>query len=473
MGLLPGGQRPALASEPPLPAPELPVPERPPAPDPPHVRGIPGLGLLPRFRRDPLGTLTDVARRYGPLVRARIGRGDFLLLSEPEYIEQVLVVQQHRFVKGRGVEALRAALGEGLLTSEGEFWRRQRRLAQPAFHRQRVASYGETMVAYARRHVEAWRDGEERDLAAEMARLTLAIAAKTLFNVDIEAEASRIGRALDAGMKAFVARTRSLLPIPEHWPTPTYRRFRRALAELDAIVYGIIEQRRASGEDPGDLLSLLMKEVDEQGEGMTVRQLRDETLTLLLAGHETMANALSWTFYLLARHPDVAGRLRQELARVLGGRDPTAEDVPRLPYAGAVIRESMRLYPPAWVLGRKAVEPFELGPHRFPAGTQVLMSQWVVHRDPRWYEDAETFRPERWLGDLPRRLPAFAYFPFGGGPRRCIGEPFAGLEAVLVLAVIARRFDVELVPGARVEPEPVVTLRLRYGLPVRLRRVRG
>lgn len=439
----------------------------------PLARGVPVLGLLPRFRRDPLGTLAEVARRCGPLARARFGRLEFLLVHEPEYIEQVLVVQHHRFVKGRGIEAIRVALGDGLLTSEGELWRRQRRLAQPAFHRQRVAAYGDTMVAYARRHVEAWRDGEVRDLAAEMARLTLAIAAKTLFGVDIEAEATRIGQALDAAMQAFVARTRSLLPLPEHWPTPTYRRFRRALAELDAIVYGIIEQRRAAGEDTGDLLSMLMQAVDEDGSGMTPRQLRDEALTLLLAGHETTANALSWTWYLLAGHPEAAERLRRELREVLGDRDPTADDVPRLPYAQAVIRESMRLYPPAWLLGRRSVEPFALGPYLFPPGTQVLMSQWVVHRDPRFYEEPDAFRPERWLGDLPRRLPALAYFPFGGGPRRCIGEPFALLEAVLVLAVVARRFRVELVPGARVEPEPVVTLRLKHGLPVRLVRVRG
>lgn len=437
----------------------------------PRARGLPVLGLLPRFRRDPLGTLADVFHRYGPLVQTRLGRREFLLVHEPEYIEQILVVQHPRFVKGPGVEALRAALGDGLLTSEGELWRRQRRLAQPAFHRPRVAAYGDTMVAYARRHIEGWRDGDVRDLAAEMMRLTLAIAAKTLFGVDIEAEAGRIAQALDVAMQAFVARTRSFLPLPEHWPTPTYLRFRRALADLDQVVYSIIEQHRAAGEDKGDLLSLLMLAVDEEGQGMTARQLRDETLTLLLAGHETTANALSWTWYLLAKHPQVAAALRQELWDVLGDRDPTPADVPQLVYTQAVVRESMRLYPPAWILSRRAVEPFALGPYRFPAGTVALMSQWVVHRDPRWYEDPEAFRPERWLGDLARRLPTYAYFPFGGGPRRCIGEPFALLEAVLVLAVMARRFDVELLPTARVEPEPVVTLRLKHGLPVRLRRV--
>jgi len=439
----------------------------------PQVRGLPVVGLLPAFRRDPLGTLTEIVRRYGPLVWARFGRVEFLLVHEPEYIEEVLVRQHRRFRKGPGFEAMRAALGDGLLTSEGEFWLRQRRLAQPAFHRAQVAAYGETMVAYARRHVEAWQDGETRDLAAEMMRLTLAIAAKTLFNVDIEAEAGRIGRALDVAMAAFVARTRSLLPLPDSLPTPTNLRFRRALADLDAVVYGIIAQRRASAEDPGDLLSMLMQARDEEGRGMTDRQLRDETLTLLLAGHETTAVALTWTWYLLAQHPEVLRRLRAELEEVLGDRDPGAEDLPRLPYTQAIVREGLRLYPPAWVLSRQAVEPFELGPHRFPAGTPVLISQWVVHRDPRWYEEPEAFRPERWLGDEARRLPAFAYFPFGGGPRRCIGEGFALQEAALVLAVMARRFDVELLPGARVEPEPQVTLRLRHGLPVRLRRRQG
>lgn len=438
----------------------------------PRALGLPGIGLLPRFRRDPLGTLEAVARRHGPLAWLRLGRVDFLLVGEPEHVEQVLVVQHHRFVKGRGVEALRLALGEGLLTSEGELWRRQRRLAQPAFHRPRVAAYGEAMVAYARRHVESWRDGEVRDLAAEMARLTLAVAAKTLFDVDVEAEAGRVARALEAGMRAFVARTRALLPLPPHWPLPAYVRFRRALAELDEVVYGIVAQRRAAGGgDRGDLLSALMAAVDEQGAGMTPRQLRDEVVTLLLAGHETTANALAWTWYLLARHPEAAKRLRQELDGVLGGRDPAVDDLPRLPYAQAVIGESLRLYPPAWILSRRAVEPFALGPHRFPAGTQVLIPIGVIHRDPRWYEEPTAFRPERWLGDLPRRLPPLAYLPFGGGPRRCIGETFALQEAVLVLCVMARRFAVELLPGARVEPEPVVTLRLRHGLPVRLRRL--
>jgi cytochrome P450 len=433
---------------------------------PPGPKGRPLRGFLPEFRKDPLGLLTQVAHQWGDVVRLRLGPIDFLLLSDPDSIEQVLVTQNKLFLKGRGLEAAEHVLGQGLLTSEGDFWRRQRRLAQPAFHRSRIVEYGQTMVDFAEQHAARWQSGDTYDIAREMMRVTLAIAAKTLFSFDVTTEADAVGDALSVTMEHFKDRTRRLIKIPQSWPLPGNIRARRAAEQLDSVIYKIIDERRASGEDTGDLLSMLMHAVDEDGSQMTPKQLRDEAMTLFLAGHETTANNMAWTWYLLAQNPAAEARLRAELDRVLGGRAPTPDDLPNLPYTQAVIDESLRLYPPAWILGRLAAAPVRIGEYEFPAGTQVLMSQWVMHRHPKYFEDPLAFRPERWLDGLAKRLPAYAYFPFGGGPRICIGKPFALMEAGLLLAAIGRKWQFRLAAGQPVELEPVITLRPRHGIKV-------
>jgi cytochrome P450 len=419
---------------------------------------------LREYARDPLGFLSNCAREYGDVARLRLMGQTFYLLSRPDLIEYVLVDNNRNFTKTRLLRRNRRLLGEGLLTSEGRFWRRQRRLAQPAFHRKRVAAYGEVMASFAERTLAGWRDGETVDVHEEMMRLTLEIVAKCLFDADVRAEAKDVGRAMKVALEDFSSQRR-LIRIPKSIPTPQNVRFEMAARRLDGIVSGIIEDRRKRGEeDRGDLLSTLMLAEDAGGERMTDQQLRDEVMTLFLAGHETTANALSWTLWLLSLHAGAEAKLVDELGRVLGGRAPTVDDLPRLPYGERVIKESMRLYPPAWVMGREAIEECEVGGHRMPAGTTALMSQWVVHRDPRYHDNPEQFDPDRWTAEYEEGLPRFAFFPFGGGPRQCIGAGFAMTEARLILAAVAQRFRMELVPGQRVEPYASITLRPKEGI---------
>jgi cytochrome P450 len=411
-----------------------------------------------------LGFLSSCAREYGNVVQLRFMGQAFYLLSHPDLIEYVLVENNRNFTKTRILRRNGRLLGEGLLTSQGEFWRRQRRLAQPAFHRVRVAAYGEVMAAFADRALEGWRNAKTIDIHEEMMRLTLKIVAKCLFDADIEAEARDVGRAMKVALEDFSSQRR-LIRIPKSIPTPHNLRFERAARRLDGVVHGIIEKRRKSGEeDRGDLLSMLMLAEDETGERMTDRQLRDEVMTLFLAGHETTANALSWTFWLLSLHAAADAELAQELQRVLNGRIPTVADLPNLPYVERVLKESMRLYPPAWVMGREALADCEVGGYRMSAGTTALMSQWVVHRDPRYHHDPKRFGPDRWTAEYEEGLPRFAYFPFGGGPRQCIGAGFAITEAHLILATVAQRFRMELAPDQRVEPFPSITLRPKEGI---------
>jgi cytochrome P450 len=356
-------------------------------------------------------------------------------------------------------------LGQGLFTSEGAFWRRQRRLAQPAFHKERVAGYGRVMVDFAEAMVSTWQEGEVRDVHQEMMQLTLRIVATTLLGSEVEGETEKVGAALDVLTRRFSGRKSYLIPAPSFLPTPSNRRFYRAIGQLDDIVYGIILKRRAADGQTGDLLSMLMEARSEAtGERMSNEQLRDEALTILLAGHETTAITLSWTFYLLCQDVEVDGKLLAELNNVLEGRAPTVEDLPRLRYADMVVKESMRLYPPAWGIGREAVGECEIGAFRVPGGTQLLMSPWVMHRDSRYFEEPETFYPDRWAGDATRGLPKYAYFPFGGGPRLCIGQSFAKIETVLLLATIAQKFKFSPVEGQRIKPLPSITLRPDKGM---------
>jgi cytochrome P450 len=430
-------------------------------PEPPGPRrGFP-LAALAAFRRDPLAFLERVHREHGDVAAWRFGRRRVYLLAHPELVRDVLVTRHRNFIKSRALQRARVILGNGLLTSEGEFHLRQRRLAQPAFHRERIAALGEQMVGFASATADGWRAGVEMDLPREMNRLTLAIAGKTLFGADVQAEADEIGSALTDALEAFKRLTNPLGPLLDKLPLPTTLRVRRASERLDATIYRMIAARRASGEDRGDLLSMLLAARDEEGDGgaMTDLQLRDEVLTLFLAGHETTATALSWTWHLLAQHPDVEAKLHAELGATLAGRAPAADDLPRLPYTRAVLAESMRLYPPAWTIGREPKEEFEAGGYRIRAGTVVLVSPWLMHRDPRWWPDPLRFDPERWTPEREAEQPRFAYFPFGGGPRKCIGEGFAWTEGILVLATLAQRWKLRHAPGVEVGRQPLITLR--------------
>ena len=407
--------------------------------------------------------MPKLQRDYGDIVTMRYYNFRVFFVSHPDYIEQVLVTDNRKFIKGRILRKNRQLFGNGLLTSEGDFWLRQRRLAQPAFHRARIASYADTMVRFASRMASEWRGGEELDIHAEMMRLTLSIVAKTLFDADVDREAKRVGHALEAIMH-LNSDFRKLLITPTWLPTPRKIRATFATAKLNRIVYRFIDERRASGTDNGDLLSMLLVARDDDGSRMTNRQLRDESITIFLAGHETTANALSWTWMLLAQNPRVETTLHEELDRVLGGRAPTIDDLPNLRYTGHVVSESMRLYPPAWGMARIAIEDTEIAGYTIPKGCGVSLAQWVVHRDPRWFEAPLEFRPERWEGDLLKRIPRFAYFPFGGGPRQCIGNNFAVMEATLLLATLAQQFRISLMPGREIIPAASITLRPKTGI---------
>ena len=426
---------------------------------PPGPRGHWLLGALPAVRQDRLGYFTRCRREYGDVVGFRVVNRRSILVSDPNLIEQVLVTDNRRVVKNFALTLLEPLLGKGLLLNEGEPWLKQRRIMQPAFSRQKVESYGSCMVEFARRLVSDWSEGETHDLHAAMVSLTMQIAAKTLFDVDVDEEGDEIRPLLRDSVRDFLQRFSSLLILPYWLPTPLHQRSKRTIGKLDRILQQLIDQKRNSSKEGADLLSTLLRARDEaDGKGMTDKQLRDEVTTLFLAGHDTTANALAWTWYLLARQPQAQRRLQAELDAVLAGRDPTPADLPRLLECEHVVKEAMRLYPPAYTIGRRPTEPLELGGYTLPAGTNILMSQWVVHRDERWFESPDEFRPERWGSPAIGQLPKYAYFPFGGGPRVCIGNSFAMLEAILIVATIAQRFEFSQAEDKEIAPLAGVTL---------------
>jgi cytochrome P450 len=434
---------------------------------PPGPKGLPVLGMALDLLRDPLTLMRNVAREYGDVVRIPVVLQSRILVNHPDYIQQVLLLQQAKFHKSTLTkETTGRLLGQGLLISEGDFWRRQRRLAQPAFHRQRINEYAPTMIECAEMKKRDWRDGDTRNMAEEMMELTLEAAVRTLFGTTLPGEAQQVGRAMTFLMRYSLRRARSPFQIPASWPTPKNQRATKEFAFLDSLVYRIIDERKAQGSSAHqtDLLSMLMGAMDVDGTQMTPRQLRDEIMTLFLAGHETTALTLSWTWYLLSQNPMAEARLHEELDGVLGGRLPGVADLEKLPYLHSVINEVLRMYPPAYIMARTSIAPSTIGGYEFPVGSTILLSQWVMHRDARYYDDPESFRPERWIEGLAARLPAGAYFPFGDGPRRCIGQGFAILESALVIAAIAQKFRFELVPGTTVVPEPLVTLRPKNGI---------
>ncbi len=469
------------------------VPRSPRAGKPPGPKeGKPFLGVLPYFRKDPPAYLMSVAREFGDLVHLKLARQSAYVVSHPDAIRDILVTNQSNFLKSRMLERAKLLLGEGLLTSEGEFHTRQRRLVQPAFHRDRLVRYASDMVACAENQSRLWESRADAkaavDVSEEMMRMTLAIVGRTLFSADVSSDADDIGGAITQIFSLFDTLLLPFSDLMRRLPLPSVRRFEEARARLNKIVYRLIAERRASGKDAGDLLSmLLLAQDDEDHSQMTDQQVRDEALTLLIAGHETTANALTWAWYLLSQNPEAEARMHEELDRVLGGRAPGFEDLGRLPYTTGVFSETLRLYPPAWAVGRRAKQDYAIGDYVVPANSILLMSQWVVHRDPRWWTEPEKFDPERWsvmagvAADREQALasgpgaspnpknraedrPKFAFFPFGGGTRVCIGERFAWAEGILVLATLAQRWKLRLEPGHPVAIKAVLTLRTRHGM---------
>jgi cytochrome P450 len=420
------------------------------------------------FWRDPIGSLLALSRDYGDVVHWKFAGTDTYLLKNPEHIRQVLVTDHRAFMKGRALQVARRVLGNGLLTSEGDFHDRQRRLLQPVFLPERVAVYGPAIVEAAERTSHRWQEGDTVDVQREMARLTLTIVGETIFAADLTGETDELADALSVSLD-----TLNLFMLPytealERLPLPPMRRFRQARARLDRTVARLLDERRRSDERGDDLPSLVLAAAERHGWGTT--EMRDEAITILLAGHETTATALTWTWYLLARHPEVEANLHRELQQELGGRSPDADDLSRLVYAEMVMSEALRLYPPAWLIGRRALADYELDGYPIRAGSIVIVSPYVTHHDPRFYPDPFRFDPERWTAEQRRRRPRYSYFPFGGGPRVCIGETFAWTEALLVLATLAQRWTMRPLPGYEAELEPRVTLRPKGGMSMTLRR---
>lgn len=436
-------------------------------------RGLPFVGSLLDYARDPLGFVTRMRDRYGDVARIDVAGLAFYQLNTPALIDVVLRERSKDFGKGALGAEKRRLFGQGLATSDGELWRRQRRLVQPAFHREKLAGYGAIVSRFADDAIDTL-EGRHIDLHAELMRLTLRVVGKLLFDADVTRDAGTVGVALEE-VTTFFTRQSSLFLrfVPRSVRRLVRRPFDRAVDRLDGVIASIIERRHREPTAHADLLGMLMAARDEDGVAMSDRQLRDEVMTAFLAGHETTALALSWTFALLARHPDSEARVVGELDRVLGGRAPAWQDLPALVQTSAVLREAMRVYPPAWILARQALRPVDLGTVCIPEGAFVVVSPWAVHRDPRLFVEPDTFLPDRWSGDLESRLPRFAYFPFGGGPRGCVGSGLATMEATLVLATFLQRARFVVDRDHKVEPEASISLRLRGGLPGRLTARRG
>jgi cytochrome P450 len=437
---------------------------------PPGPKGTWIGGNIRQFGTRRLEFFLDVARQYGDMSSFRFGPKRVFLISDPELIEQVLVTDAKHYIKHFGARMYKPVLGNGLVTSEGDFWLRQRRLSQPAFLKTRVLSYAPMMSELTDRMLAQWKSGEPVDVHFEFSSLTSAIALKTLFGLDDPGDRERFTVTLRLAFDLMSARFRTLFPAPIWFPTPANLRLKRAVKELFAVVDGFIAQGRARKEPGNDLLSRLVTAQDDDGSRMTDRQLRDEAMTLYLAGHETTALTLSWSWYLLSQHPAAEEKLVAEWARVLGGRTPTADDLPNLPYTDAVLTESMRVFPPVYLIGREATTDLELGGYRVKKGHTVFMSQWVNHRDPRYFPDPEKFLPERWEDGLAKRIPKYAYYPFGGGQRVCIGNTFALMEAAIILAAVGQKYRFTLIPGAVIDVNPQITLLPKNGIPAILER---
>ncbi len=440
------------------------MPKHPRPPGPPNRLG---LGNLRGMMQDQLRYMTAAAK-YGPLVDLPILFERYVLVLDPDLIQQSLAQGHSAMQKDRFTHELARVLGQGLVTSEGTLWRTQRKQVAGAFTPRRIRTYADSMVAAAHRSLDDWSDGRVIPIHKAMAELTLDIVGRTLFDADVRGTAREVGDALKVISDFYTDVLESPMKPPEWWPSPRMFRFRKAVRNVDRIVSGIIDDRRRSGEDRGDLLSALLQAQDDDGAAMSDQQLRDECITLFLAGHETTSIALANTLYLLSEHPEIEARVHQEAANLLADRRATSDDYDRLEYTVRVIKESMRLYPPVYTIGRQLLEDFELGGYTFAKGDTLLFVQWVTHRSAHWFTDPLRFDPDRWLPERAKSIHKYAYFPFGGGPRICIGNHFAMMEAVLVLATLVREYRFELLPGQTLELQPAVTLRAAKDLQMRL-----
>lgn len=436
----------------------------------PGPKGHPLLGSVAEFAANPAEYLLRLAVEYGDIVQFRVLHFHFYMVTKPEYIQEVLVAQQQKFNKSpRDVAIMSKFLGRGILLTDGAYHRRQRKMVQPAFHTHRIQAYADTMVDYTLRLMNTWEDGSVQPVDAAMRQLTMEIVGKSLFDADMSGQGHSIGDAIETLQQIAGMDFRVQNIIPDWLPLARNRRRTDAAQTLDQAISQIINERRTTDEDKGDLLSMLLLSEDESGTRMTDQEVRDEAVTLFSAGHETTANALSWTWYLLSQSPQVEARLHDELDAVLGGRRATLKDLPNLKYTTMVIKEAMRLYPPAWVLNaRLVVEDVEIDGYKIPKGGTVFVAPYAVHRNPRYFSDPLTFDPERFSPENEKHIPRYAYFPFGGGPRVCIGNSFAMMEAQLILATIAQRFSLALMPGQTVAIDPLVTMAPKHGLSMRL-----
>ncbi len=436
---------------------------------PPTVKADLFGGHFRSFRKNPTAFLQNLSK-LGDVTTFKIGGVQAFLVNHPDLIRDLLVTNHSKFIKGRALQRAKTLLGEGLLTSEKEFHLRQRRMIQPAFHRARIAEYARAMIEFSDKISNEWKDGEVRDVDREMMRLTLNIVGKTLFNANVETDAAQVGAAMTTIVSMFNFMLLPFAEILEKLPLPQVKKLKSARKTLDELIYKIIDERRASGEDTGDLLSMLLMAQDEEtGGAMTNRQIRDECLTLFLAGHETTANALTWTFYLLSQNPAAEAKFHRELDEVLGDKPLTPEDYPRLKYTEAILAESMRLFPPAWTVGRLATEAHEFNNFQVPAKSLVLASQFVMHRDERFWENAEQFVPERWETlSIKEAGNKFVYFPFSKGVRNCVGEQFAWMEGVLLLANLGRKWKLSLMSEQKIAVQAMITLRPKFGMKMRI-----
>jgi cytochrome P450 len=417
------------------------------------------------FYRDPLQLFLDLARQYGDIVGTRLGHAHFVLLSHPDLVESVLVQHPRDFIKEHG--HAQQLVGKGLLVSEGDFHMRQRRLMQPAFHRDRVAGYGSVMADFSRRLSERWQRGASVDIYHEMMHLAQVIAGKTLFDADVEADVDAVGEAIATALHTnFLLQQIPFARLFAGLSRRTKARYDEAIALVNRTFSRLIAERRKDKTDRGDLLSMLLKVQDAEGGtgGLTDEQIRDELVTLFVAGHETTGGTMTWTWHMLARHPEVEAQLHEELDRVLGGRPPTVADVPRLVYTEMLIAEVLRMWPSAWTQLRQTVHETQVGGYTLPADTYLFLSSWVIHHDPRFFPDPWRFDPARMTHEARHARPRFAYFPFGGGSRQCIGESYAWMEMIVVIATIAQRWRLRLAPGQKVVPNPGATLRPKEGV---------
>jgi len=436
---------------------------------PPGPQGDILFGNFWQLRRDRLTFMAECAHQYGDIVHLRAGPTTHLyLLNHPNFIREVLIESPEKFAKTPALKNSTAqVLGQGLLTSEGDFHKKQRRLVQPAFHQARVVAYGQISVEHTLRMLDSWQTGQHRELYSEMTQLTLSIVSEALFGTSVSENAVQIGQMIAQGVRLFHERLTSPFNLPAWLPTARNQQFRRVIDYLNRTITEIIQNRRTSGQDTGDLLSMLVLGIDEEGSGqMSIQQVQNEVMTLFIAGHETTAILLNWAWYLLAKHPLVEAKLVEEITMVLGGSPPTVYDLGRLPYTDMVIKETLRLYPPSWIMGRQAIEDVKIGGYVIPKGSLVFVSPYLMQRDSRYFEDPEIFNPERFAENLEKRLPRGVYFPFGSGPRLCIGQSFAMMEARLILATIVQRFHCALASDQVISMDPIVTMRPHGGMPM-------